>query len=329
MIRGSAAALAGVAAFFLAGSHAQASLRLCNQTSYVLYAATAVSQPPNIVTQGWTRIAPGACNQAIAGDLSAPAYYVYARTSQAHSGPSHDWGGADPFCAKDANFTLRQQAGLAACNNDDSFPMPFARIDTHAMRSWTTTFTEGEHVQNMDAARNAGIDRLFGDIGFKIDPHNRADVIKKFRARMKLPANAGDDALIDALETEAMKTATPAGYSICNDSSSAVWAALGLQSGNNRTSRGWWKVMPGTCARAITDPLSAGKIFIHAEGHGDHHLVSGPTNFCVTNITFEVSGAGDCKKRGLTETGFVATDTKGHAGYVVHISQNGLVAARN
>jgi uncharacterized membrane protein len=56
--------------------------------------------------------------------------------------------------------------------------------------------------------------------------------------------------------------------------------------------------------------------------------VSGPARFCTTNITFQVMKTGDCKKRGLSETGFAATDTKGHAGYTAHIGDNGLLHAQ-
>ena len=164
--------------------------------------------------------------------------------------------------------------------------------------------------------------RLLADNGYKGE---RTAALAKFRARMKLPKDANTDALFDALETDAMKQSAPAGYSICNDSAGAIWAALGVKAPNGWLARGWWKVMPGACAHAITDPLSAEIVYLHAEGHGDHHLVTGKTQFCVTDITFEVSGKGDCAEQGLTATGFAATDTKGHIGYSAHIGQNGLL----
>ena len=306
---------------------ANAALRLCNQTSYVLYAATAQRNLPNIVTQGWTRIAPGACEQAIAGAIAAPAYFIYARTSQAHAGASRDWGGNAQFCVKDGNFSLRTPMMTQGCQTDDAFDVPFAQIDTHAMKNWTTTFTESARSGGMDVARNAGIDRLLGDIGYKLRTMNRDAALKKFRARMKLPANASSADLFDALETEALKVAAPAGYSICNESNAELWAALGLKTGNVWISRGWWHVAPGACAKAITEPLSADKIYLHAEKHGNHHLVAGPMNFCVTNITFEVQGKDGCPKRGLVDAGFAATSTKGLAGFAAHISDDGLVPA--
>lgn len=308
-------------AFVLLTAPAHAALKLCNQTSYILYAATAHVASPNVVSQGWTRVVPGACETAIAGALIAPAYYVYAHTSQAHSGRARIWGGGEEFCVRPGNFKLTRETGLQACG-DDSFSGSFGKIDMRGKQNWITTFTESAKINSPAAAREAGIARLLGDNGYKGE-----GALAKFRARMKLPENAGNDALFDALETGAMKQAAPAGYSICNDSQSAIWAALGMKSANGWLTRGWWKVEPGACAHAITDPLSADTIYLHAEGHGDHHLVTGKTQFCVTDITFEVSGKGDCAGQGLTSTGFAATDTHGRAGYAAHIGQNGLLPA--
>ncbi len=69
-------------------SQADAGLRLCNRTSYVLYAATGYVQGIDAITQGWTRIVPGTCETAIAEPLIARGYFVYARTSLAHAGRS-------------------------------------------------------------------------------------------------------------------------------------------------------------------------------------------------------------------------------------------------
>ena len=307
--------------FVLLSVPAHAGLKLCNQTSYIVYAAIAYPSAPDIVTRGWTRIVPGACEMAISSALAAPAYYVYARTSEAHAGKARIWGGTNEFCARGTNFTLAAQAGLPGCG-DDSFPVPFAKLDTEGKESWITTFTESAHIKNLPDARTAGIDRLLRDNGYRND---RTTALAEFRARMKLPADAGDRDLFDALETGAMKQAAPAGYSICNDGASAIWAALGTKSGGKWLTRGWWKVMPGACAHAITDALPAGKVYLHAEGHGNHHLVSGPAKLCVASITFEVTMSGDCKHQGLIEAGFAATHTKGLSGYAAHIGEDGLL----
>jgi uncharacterized membrane protein len=310
------------------GAPAAAQMHLCNQTSYVLYAAIGFQSGMGTATRGWTRIAPGDCALTIAEPLTAPAYYIYARSSQAHSGPSRAWGGQTKLCAKDTEFSLQTPFGAPSCGSDDAFSMPFAAVSTRGSGSWTTTFTENPRFASFLAARDAGIARLLSDIGYKVDlgdTKTDADALARFRARVKLAANASPDDILDALETEALKASAPQGYSICNDGDSVIWAALGLQQGSNWLARGWWKISPGGCAKAITEPLAADHVYVLAEKHGNNHLVSGPTKFCVTDIEFEIYGNQRCGARGLSEAGFAVTNTKGLSGYAVHVGSDGLI----
>ncbi len=325
-------AIALAAAALFLPQPAKAGLQLCNRTSYVLYAATGEQSGPQIQTQGWTRLAPGSCEIAIAQGLSTGPYYVFARTSQAHSGPSRLWAGKTELCAKNTDFSLKAQLGAPNCPSEDAFPTPFALLDTRAMRNWTMTFTEAPDIGGMDAARAAGLKRLLRDNGYKIAqidgrPDKATDAaLAQFRKRMKIADNAGSDDLFDALETEAMKVAAPAGYSICNDTDETVWSAIGLKSGSDFVSRGWWMVPPGSCAKAIATPLKNDSVWLLAERKGGQALVSGSAKFCVTNIQFEIYGHGKCKARGLTEEGFAETKTRGLSGFSAHISDEGLVA---
>jgi len=142
---------------------------------------------------------------------------------------------------------------------------------------------------------------------------------------MKLAADAGLADLYDALETEAMKVASPSGYSICNDTDGPIWAALGLRRAARWVAQGWWKVVPGACARAIATKLSSDKIYLLVEKSDGRRLVSGKENFCVTNITFEIEGRTRCSERGLSTVGFAAIDTKGRGGFTAHVSEDGLL----
>ena len=313
--------------FAVCASPASAALDLCNRTSYVLYASTGEASASNVVTHGWTRIAPGSCAVAIAGPLRASGAYVYARTSRAHRGPAHAWGGKIPLCVKDTDFSLQLPAGTERCPSDDSFVQPFARIDTKGKTSWTTAFTLSPDIASLAAARDAGIARLLGDIGYKSGRGGAGttQALDKFRIRMKIPATAGSADLFDALETEALKVAAPAGYSICNDTDAPFWAALGQKTAKAWTARGWWKVLPGACAHAIATPLSTDKIYLRVDRKGGPTLVSGPNTFCVTGITFEIEGRERCTARGLTAAGFAATDTRGHAGFAAYVGENGLL----
>jgi len=307
-------------------SPAQASLTLCNRTSYVVYAATAAVSPSGIDVNGWTRVVPGGCAAVIQGDLTAPAYYVSARSSRAHSGPPRAWNGAVSLCVKDRDFHFHFALGLIRCTDADSYSAGFAPLQTRHKRSWTTTLREVPDFPSMAAAENAGLKRLLGDIGFQNLRDDKAAeaALAQFRKRMRLPETADRQALFSALETEAMKTAVPLGYTICNDTAKPVYAALAQQKGSVFASRGWWTVAGGTCAPIVTDSIAGTAVWLRVEGGGGAPLVSGNAKFCVTNIEFEVQGREHCAQRGLTEAGFAETNLGRKPGYTAHVTANGL-----
>ncbi len=319
------AALALPIAF--AAPQAHASLKLCNRTSYVLYAATAVSGVNDSVVRGWTRIVPGDCRVAIDGDLIGSAYYVYAHTSTAHLGPSRTWVGNRNFCTKSADFTLHQPLLATLCASADMSELPFAAIPTHHMRSWTATFRETPDFDSMKGAERAGLRRLLRDNGATDISSDKAEdaALAAFSKRVHLSDKAGIGGAFDALETEAMKSVAPVGYTICNETSGDFLAALGQRKGTLWESRGWWMVAPGNCARAMSEPIANDKIFLRVEKVNGRVLISGPEKFCVTAIEFDLEGRERCAARGLVEAGFMETNSKGTAGFAAHVSEAGLV----
>ncbi len=200
-------------------SPGEAAMSVCNRTSYVLYTAVGAASSVDISTQGWSRIAPGGCRVLLKNDLIGPGYYVYARTSQAHTGPARAWGGAMGLCVKDTNFTSRDALTARYCQSDDFFQLPFAQVDTHHLRSWTMTFSESSLLKSLAQAQLAGLKRLLRDVGFKIAvidgrPDPATDkAIAEFRKRLRLAPTASIGDLFDALETDALKTSSPAGFS--------------------------------------------------------------------------------------------------------------------
>ena len=309
----------------LAASPAQASLRLCDQTSYVIYAATAVLQG-DVSVSGWTRIVPGSCATALEGDLAARAYYLYARSSAAHAGARRAWEGQINLCAKDTNFSLHMPTLSARCTSPDVYELPFAALQTHHMRSWTVTFHETPDLASLKTAEQAGLKRLLSDIGVKNigSPKAIDAALAASRQRLHLAAGASPALLFDALETEAMRASVPAGYTICNDTEKTVWAAIAQQRGAAFVSRGWWAVGAGACAKVVTESIIKMPIYLRVERTKGVAIVSGPETFCITNIEFEIQGRGHCSARGLTDAGFAVTNTKGAAGFVAHISSRGL-----
>lgn len=323
----SIAALAAVS--FGGGSHpAAAALKLCNQTSYIVYAAIGSATKKELDTRGWTRIAPGACQTPIAAPLTAPAYFIYARTAQAHSGPSRAWGGKVPICARDTDFVQKTKLPVRGCQGSDFYKMPFAVLDRHKLSSWTTTFTESPEIKSLKAAKRAGIDRLLEDLGYHVKvPGDRARdlALEDFHKRMKLPADATDADLFNALETEASKHAAPAGYTVCNDTDQPLWTAIALQAAKGLTERGWWQISAGACARLLTDPLKTDRVFLFAQHKNKRVVVSGPLKLCVSDAEFEFPQKKACTGKGLSVRGFAATATRGRTGYVAHVGETGLL----
>ncbi len=217
------------------------------------------------------------------------------------------------------------------CPPDDTFELPFAGVDTHGARSWTTTFDETPAYATAKEAEAAGLKRLLKDQGAKLGtvdakPDKARDAaLAAFRKRLNMAANATSADLFDALETEALKTSAPSGYAVCNDTTKAIWTALGESASGRWTSRGWWKIAAGGCARAISAPLKTDRIFLLAQTPGGVPIVFGNEKFCTTNVEFEIAGRGNCKARGLTESGFTATNVKGMSGFTAHVSEHGLV----
>ncbi|MEJ1967496.1 MAG: DUF1036 domain-containing protein [Rhizomicrobium sp.] len=312
-------------------SPAEAALNLCNRTSYVLYAATGTQMNTNVASQGWARVAPGGCKTVIPRDLTAPAYYVFARSSQAHAGPSRAWGGGANVCVKDTNFATLNPFASSSCVTDDFFQLPFAAVDIHHMRSWTMTLSETPALASLPQAQLAGLKRLLRDLGYRIGaidgkPDRATDAaIGDFRKRLRLTAAATMDDLFDALETEALKTATPAGYSVCNDTAKSVAAALAQKQHNDWISHGWWKIAAGSCAKLAADLTGIESLYLFVQKIGGGPLVTGAEKFCVADIEFDIQGRTKCTQRGLTEAGFAETKVKGLSGYSAHVGEGGLV----
>jgi uncharacterized membrane protein len=325
-----AASIAAVLLF--AATPAKAALTLCNRTSYVLYAATAAIKSPQAQTQGWTRITPGDCQVARKEALSAETYLVHARSSLGHSGPARAWGGSFPMCVRDPNFTLNQSVTMAACSAEGTFALPFAALDTAGKSSWTMTLDEQPALASLTAAQLAGVKRLLRDNGYDTGPINEAvsrqtgAALAAFRKKMKFSPQSGNAELFDALENEARKTNSPAGYTVCNDGTAVLDVALGEVDKGKPASRGWWTVPRGACARLLTAPLGAGGYFLLARRKDGTLVAGGTEKFCISPTAFDLRERGNCAARRLVEAGFARTQTGGSAGYTARIGDKGLIA---
>jgi len=305
---------------------AHAQLQVCNQTSYILYAAVGEQQSAQVITHGWTRVVPGSCANAIAEPLKAASYFVYARSAHAMGTAPRIWGGQFQFCAEDPNFSLTTKVTSASCTAGGAFAAPFAPVATNGAQSWTMTFTEQPALASPDDARSAGLRRLLNDLGYQpaLDARSLGNAIGRFRVHMKLPVSISPDDLFTALEAEAKKGSPEAGYSICNDGDGDIWAALGVKEGADFVSRGWWQIAAGACSVAINSALNRDAVYLFASKVGNNHLVTGPASFCVANTPFDIKGRDRCTERGLSIAGFAATNRKGAKSFVARIGNKGL-----
>jgi uncharacterized membrane protein len=314
-----------------AATPAQAALRLCNRTSYILYAATSSVVSPGSTTHGWTRIAPGDCQIALPEKLTAQTYLVYARSSLSHGGPQRAWGGNFPTCVKDGTFTLQQKVTQPYCAGSAMFAVPFAALDTHGRPDWTMRFDDQPALASLEAAQLAGVKRLLQDNGYKIaaidgKPDKQTGAaLKDFRAKMGFSAQEGNAELFAALEKQAgEKGQAPQGLTLCNDTKADVMAAIGEADGG--VSRGWWRIGGTTCAHLVTAALTQNAIWLFAQHPGGGPLVTGTDNFCTAAPEFEIKGKNDCPARGFALTGFARIALKG-PGVILHIGEKGLQPA--
>ncbi len=313
---------------------AHAALKLCNRTSYILYAATASVTNSGAVTHGWTRIAPGDCQTAIPETLKPQSYLVYARSALAASGPGRAWGGDIPFCIRDSAFTLRQKRVTPACTGD-AFPAPFATLDTHGRPDWTMTFDDAPRLNSLEAAQLAGVKRLLKDNGYAVaaidakPDKTTGAALSDFRKKMHFADRDGNDKLFAVLESEAGRHGqSPEGFTVCNDTKGDVISALGETMGGEFVTRGWWRIAASACARTITAPLKEDAVWLSVQKPGDGTLVSGPDQFCTAAQEFEIKGGQNCPARGFVRTGFARIPVRGKSGVLVHVDAKGLNQAQ-
>src|SRR5262249_25467224 len=136
---------------------------------------------------------------------------------------------------------------------------------------------------------------------------------------------AGRADFFDVLIAAAQKP-DGAGFAWCNETTFPVMAALGVEDKGTVTTRGWYRVAPGSCVR----PEVAGKpsrlySFAEAVDANGRALKSperalawgGATVLCTRNVKFELFDQTDCAGKGLSSAGFALIDLAGGNGTTV------------
>ncbi|MGC6534647.1 MAG: DUF1036 domain-containing protein [Parvibaculales bacterium] len=316
--------LCGLAVSALLGSptSAEAALRLCNDTSYVLHVAAAYQQGVASKTEGWVEVLPGDCESALA-DLPAEAQaFVYAKSDSAHAGKGLVFDGSERFCvaADLSRFTVEGRRDCRRRGYVEADLTPVA--DASGRR--TVTFTEKDDFGRR-RARMAGTQRLLTDLqyevgtidGFGGERTREAEAAYKLRYRVDKSKRGAD--LLSALVRTARDEAGRRGLSLCNQSAFLVWAASGMLRDDRFESRGWTRVPAGACAQLINQNLNDRYYFYYAEAvdekgrpvmeAGRQKVWSGDIGLCTKSTRFVITGDNDCQARGFDRRGFAQIDT--------------------
>lgn len=307
----------GFACFSAAADPALASLKQCNNTSYVLETAIAYRASNRWKVEGWWTLQPGTCKTVIQENLKGEDYYTFARSIVGHLGDVKAWGGAYPFCTGDGTFSLTNKTD---CETEELALHYFSRLATGGSKDWVNTFTEPSDF-TASKARTAGIQRLLKDIGF-----NRVHIdgfmgkrtrmaISKFKKDNKLPA--GDfltPELFDGLARAANRQAEDMGLQLCNETPHKLFAAIAYPEGKKKwTSKGWYEIPEGECIKTLKDKLDQRYYYTYAEaelGPNEMMIWGGERAFCVNNIRFDIGEGIDCAAQGYDIRSFRRIDTE-------------------
>lgn len=307
---------------------------LCNDTSYVLEAATGRPDGRAVLVQGWVRLRPGECQVAVAAPLTRGTHYLYARTSQAHRGGRRQWGGDANVCVEPTNnFTIENPPQCEAIGFETR---RFRQVNINRRDSWRTSFAEATPY-TAARAQAAGLQRLLTDAGYEIregrsgvDPRQVAAALAQFRSTARIPATTSMPGYIDALENAARRRSSQLGLTLCNRTNSRIWTAVARRRGDGWESRGWWPLGPGGCARTIDEALIQESYYVHAtmeSADGDRVLASGGELFCVSPARFAVLGRERCNERFYDTAYFTRITSTGRPGLVVEFSEREFLPA--
>jgi uncharacterized membrane protein len=317
---------------FTGGASAQRSSngwQICNETTFVLEAATGRPDGRAILVQGWTRLRPGECRLAVSAPLARGTHYLYARTSSAHRGGRRQWGGDARLCVEPTNqFQIENPPQCAAQGLEER---RFRRVQINKRDTWRTSFSEATAF-SVARARQLGMQRLLEDAGYDVrqgrrgvDPRRIATAIAQFRSTARLSANASEDQLIDALEAAARRRSTQVGLTLCNRTRDRIWTAVARRRGEGWESRGWWSLNAGGCVRTIDEVLIQETYYVHASlesEEGPRYLAAGGEPFCTSPARFAILGRNNCEGRYYQTTLFTRIGTRDREGLVVELEED-------
>jgi len=294
---------------------------ICNETSYVLRYAAAYIRSDRMQASGWSTVQPGACNLVVTPKDSPR--FLFAESLPIHRGGVREWKGPVELCASDKDFT-----------SDATDNCRLKNMETRDYFAVNPTERQTAFIEPSDFSVNAevaGLQRLLQDAGYKI---TRVDglsgrrtlrTISEAKSDLELDKTATNQELISALIPAAETARSSVGMDICNDSTNRIFGAIAIQKDGNWTSRGWWPIETGTCAKPHDSSLIGTQAHVFAlqeatdpEGQPlpDRRLrseVVTPAPFCIAESRFAALGRENCLEQGYAVVDFrpVPSDVDG------------------
>jgi uncharacterized membrane protein len=319
-------------AWFAGGDPARAQANdgwaICNETSYIIEAAVGRPEGRAVMVKGWIRLLPGECRQAAPAPMTRGVHYLYGRTAATHRGGLRQWGGDATLCVNTTSSFEGQNP--SSCSQMGLSERGFRRVNINQQQRWRTSFAEAIPF-TLARARQQGLQRLLSDAGYEVrgvaggsDPRRLSAAIEQFRADARLPPNATDEQLLNALEAMARRRTDQYGLQLCNRTPQPLWTAIARRRGEGWESRGWWQIPAGECAMTIDEALLQGFYFVHAvmeTPQGERKLAASGEPFCVSAAKFAIIGRENCDERYYDSALFTAVRTDGKPGLVIDFSE--------
>jgi len=312
---------------------ALAKYSICNETSYVLEAATGSQENGTLTTQGWFQVLPGQCKVALKGDLEQTNYYLFARTISLYDQILRRFSGGRKLCISTSDFLIK---GADKCSDPAQTYEKFIEIKPEKP-DWKTALTEEVSYKAPQAAM-AGLQRLLAMAGYDIGDidgiaggmTNRA--LEDFMAKADLK-NAGKTSpeVFNALISAVRKRQQESGLQICNETRFLVWSSIGQHEGEDILTRGWYKVLPGECIRPLRKPLDGQVIYSYGEAVDDKGQIAvkggikliwaGKYQLCTKKSRFTIETQGKCDGKGLSTTAFRKINLGGAKSWTIRYTE--------
>lgn len=308
--------------FLFSLSTAEATVRLCNETSHVLQVAAAYQQGVASKTEGWISVLPGDCENGLADLPDNAQVFTYAKSDAAHAGEGLVFDGSERFCvgADTEGFTVE---GRRDCRRRGYVEADFTPVASSSGRQ-TVTFTEKSDFGRRRALM-AGIQRLLSDLQYDIGAvdgfggERTRDAAAAYKLRYGIRNDPKGKTLLAKLIKTARDEASQRGLILCNKTSYLVWAATGMLRADVFESRGWTRVPGDSCAQVFNQTLDDRYYFYYAEAIDDkgksiveagrRKVWSGDQTLCTKPTRFVIRGDENCKQRGFDRHNFVQIDT--------------------